>query len=170
MASFRKPKGVYNRNSLDWFYKNAVTVGGSRHGPFTFPPFKYYIWQFFNSDSRGIPLHVVGLSVLDDGLGLMAWSLEQGHTGSLERSAIGVRPDQGTPFALDLYVDTQTNAAEFFDSYINTNGVLGSYFGTGPFFSGGPMFVIPGQWSLKIVAQEGNVDQSVNLWGVPLTD
>jgi len=170
MASYRKPKGTVVRNTWDWNYRAIVSVGGERHGPLTFPPYSYFIWQLLNADQRGIPLHVVGLTVSDDSLGIMQWGFAQGATGSLERSAVPIFAQQGQPYSAQLYVDTIKTANQYEDSLIEVNGFLGSYFGTGPYLPGAPLWVIPAGWALQIYSIEGNTDCGVNFWCAPLAD
>lgn len=135
----------------------------------TFPPYRYPIYCLFNNDQQGRYLHVLGMSLTDDGLGRAYWDIGNGSTGSLAQNGNPVKFDGGQQPG-QVFTSTQTAATETFQALPNIRGGLGDYFGSGPYFSNFPMFVIPVGMSLLISNFDGNLQTSCNFWWVMLNN
>jgi hypothetical protein len=104
VATTRKPKGSYSRNTPDWFVDNACVVAGAFSNVGTGD----VAFDLFNNSNVGEYLHVYRLYVFNDAQGEWGWDAINGHAGTFVTNGFAVL-DSGRQMPGALYQSVQTS-------------------------------------------------------------
>lgn len=169
MASYRRPRGIYVRNTPDWFYRRMavagfeIAVNSGNLGNATI--------GLFNNDSIGRALHVYGLSAGFSGGNNVLILMEPQARGTAQAAGSGIDPRAG---AMPGVVNTTSGASiptpMFVGIQPNTVAVAaltaGQYYALTPF----PQFLIPPGYQLTFIGDYASSQVSGAWWYIPLAD
>lgn len=100
----RKPLGVYVRDTPDWFFRNAASVGANNPGQSGL----FAVIDLFNDGSAGAMLYVYKLYIQNSGTFSCRIQQIQGHANGVSGPAYPVRIGAAQPPGT-LYIDQISN-------------------------------------------------------------
>lgn len=169
MPSFRRPKGVYARPTLDWFSDQVCTGGAEIQNDPIVNNGLFWRISLFNNDLRGRKCYVYQITLASDFAVFYYGSLHHGSLGDFFAScfsvdsSLPVPPGQiftltGPSFAAPPYPAPPTDPYVTFPASAASGSVSHS----------GPLFIISGGDSL-VVSSNSSVNQlAVSFWYVPI--
>ena len=145
----RRPKGSYVRNTPDWYFNNACSVGTNNPGA----PGLHAVCDLFNNAQDGSNFYVYGLMTFNLGTASIRVQQIQGHApgtggpGAGNGPAYAVNASGGQPPGL-LYIDFIAGATQpITDPYIfSTLSNIDEYI-----LPTGPLMIIPPGYSLRLL-------------------
>lgn len=168
MATKRKPKGVYNRNTPDWFSDEVgvaaayVYAGGLGFTQFT-------TISLFNNDTAGRSLQVYFISAFWDGAAVILVDQVKGTFGAKVSDATPLSPALNAPPG-QCWVQRTPGAAGAPNPDISTPiGAIGLGFASGGVGYGAPMFVVPQGNSLRFSNDMIAAEAGITFWYTYLT-
>jgi len=164
MISFRKPKGVYNRNTFDWFNDDCAWGGAFFEASNSTPPFQTAVISLYNNANDGSYLRVLALTYDADGAYETDVDFQRGITGTLVNSCFPVRFDQPQPWGQIYQLVVNSPSAIEVGYITNPFGVLPTNSAFGGNMVGGPLWVIPAGYSLRFSPGGTFSDLGINLW------
>lgn len=139
----RTPKGSYFRNTPDWFFNNAASVGANNPGA----PGTNAVCDLFNNATDGSLLYIYAIESFNQGTESIRVQQFHGHTGGTsDGPAYSINPLVGTPFG-HLYIDQIAGISNpVTDPYIFSVNALADEFVQ----PDGPAMIVPPGYSCRL--------------------
>ncbi len=163
MASHRRPKGVYIRNTPDW-RTDALAYGGTQYpdpgGAFqTFSTISLY-----NNDQTGRAFQVYFISAFWDGASIILADLFYGTFGSFAASCSPISPSMANPpgqifLRTDVVVGNAPNP-----NPITPTLYLGLGFASAGIGFSAPLVIVPQGYSLRLVNNIRSAESGATFW------
>lgn len=168
MASLRRPRGTYVRNTGDWFSANLCS--GAWYDDTTGAA--TYLWVgLFNDTTDGRSLYVYSISAAMDGANVMAGVVVQGTRGAQVAACVNVNPSKGAPPG-KIYSQRTGPAAPPSIGQAVPAGMaflIGTSFGSPQFTPSHAICILPPGYSCFVVSDFQTIDGGASFWYVPLT-
>lgn len=142
MASSRNPKGVYVRNTPDWFSQNLCVIGD--YDGVALDADTVTTWSLLNNDQQGRYMYIHAVNGYGDNAlaFLLSWPASAG--GSIVQTGQFVRLDQGgAPGALYRRIDTPPMGSTFNSFVPNPQMAITDFNGSMIQLGGAAMWIIP---------------------------
>lgn len=168
MPSYRRPKGVYSRPTLDWFSDQVCTGAGAfQTFPLSGTGNDIHV-SLFNNDTLGRLLYVYAISCGNDSAENLYCAFHAGTVGNFFAAGMSVNPSLGTPpgqIFLDVRTGTgSTPLAPPSDPYTQIPSGFNSSTIVAPF----PLFILPKGYSIVVSPDFSGQSLGASFWYIPL--
>jgi len=168
VASHRRPKGTYTRNTPDWFGDDWCSIGFAIG--FLNNDFNTQTWTVYNNDLLGRSIYIYGVSlVVEQGGGLWVVSQPGVVNGDEVASGVYLNTSRATAPGLLYFHNFPFNLTNplLNDDIVNPSGCVGFYTPSNN-LSPNVQYVVPANNAISFCSVGGSTQLAMQAWYVLL--
>lgn len=165
MPTYRRPKGVYSRNYLDWRFANSAYASAIDTTAVVPGSYCNSTFALYNNDSLGRSLVIYSMSAAFQNAATMQFDFVQGTFGTFRLNGMPNNPMWGgPPGQLYLQSTITTSYGPYNPDFSHDSGIINLGYYSSLTYIDGPIFEIPATWSFRIGGQYPGYQNGIALF------